>query len=151
MSIASKPDRGPTIGALVRVAHQALAEQLARWLAESAYDDIQPAHCAAIQPLWALPEGARVTTLARSARITKQSMSALVEHLERRGYVERLDDPDDARASRVRLTARGRAFGRAVRGFGHEMEADWIARLGERRFGELKSILERLRDSLVAE
>ncbi len=147
----SKLDRGPLLGSLLRVASQALTEQLARWLAASDYADIQPAHLAAIQPLWDSTDGTRLTTLARHARITKQSMSALVDHLESTGYVERVEDPDDARASRVRLTARGRAFGRAVRAFVRGIEADWAARVGARRIEELRTTLELLRTSLVAD
>src|SRR5262249_24550754 len=101
-------------------------------------------------PLWDLPEGSRLTTLARSARITKQSMSALVDHLEAAGYVERAPDPDDARASRVHLTARRRAFRRAIRAFVRGVEADWAERIGARRFEELRTALELLRRSLLA-
>jgi DNA-binding MarR family transcriptional regulator len=82
-----------------------------KWLAASPYKDIQPAHASALQPLWQLADGMRPTELAQIARITKQSMGALVDALEEAGYVERVDDPADGRAWRVRLTARGRAFG----------------------------------------
>ena len=115
-SSPQKSDDGPLLGSLLRLANQAMQERLVRWLSTSGYGDVQAAHMAAIQPLWDMPEGARLTTLARSARITKQSMSALVDHLEGAGYLERLADPDDARATRVRLTSRGRAFARAARG-----------------------------------
>jgi len=133
------------LGALLRLAHQSLMEQHTRWLAESEYSDLQPAHSAAIQPLWEAPEGERITTLAKTARITKQSMSALVDHLEKRGYVERVEDPDDARATRVRLTARGRAFGRAIRGFGRDLEAQLAAKIGAEHVEQLKQILEMMR------
>jgi DNA-binding MarR family transcriptional regulator len=102
------------------------------------------------QPLWSRPEGARITTLARASRITKQTMSPLVDHLERRGYVARVADPDDARASLVRLSARGRAFTRAARAFAREMEADWIACVGARRVEELRVALETYVDSKAA-
>src|SRR5512146_435680 len=125
---SANTDRNPLLGALLRVATQAATERFSAWLAASGYRDLQPAHSAAIQPLWEMPAGARITTLARSARITKQSMSALVDHLEATGYVERVEDPDDARATRVRLTARGRAYGKAVRAFGRMLEAEWAER-----------------------
>ena len=86
--------------------------ELVAWLADSRYRELQPAHCAAIQPLWERAGGARLTELARASRITKQSMGALVDELERHGYVERVADPDDGRASRVRLTTRCRALAR---------------------------------------
>jgi DNA-binding MarR family transcriptional regulator len=148
-STTSKSNRGPLLGALLRIIYQANNEKLERWLATSGFDNIQPAHSAAIQPLWDAPEGARITTLARAARITKQSMSALVDQLESAGYVERVADPDDARATRVSLTARGRAFGRAVRAFGRSLEAEWAERIGTERVEELRATLELLRSSVV--
>jgi DNA-binding MarR family transcriptional regulator len=136
--------RGPLIGALLRLAHSALAERYAEWLAASPYRDIQPAHAAAIQPLWQNPEGARLTSLAQSARITKQSMGALVDFLEESGYVERVADPDDGRAARIRLTARGRAFARDARAFGIALEREVAERIGARRLEELRATLELL-------
>ena len=144
-SSTSRPDSGPHLGALLRLAAQFMNERLTRWIAESGFEGVQPAHSAAIQPLWDQPMGARVTTLARASRMTKQSMSVLVSDLEAAGYVERVADPDDARASRVRLTARGRAYGRAVRAFSRSVEAEWAERVGARRIEELRSTLNELR------
>src|SRR5215470_15799123 len=111
-STDSASDHTPSLGTLLRLAHAVMIEEYTRWLAGSPYKGIQPAHAAAIQPLWQRPEGVRLTELAQTARITKQSMGALVDSLEHGGYVERVDDPDDARAWRVRLTAKGRQYGR---------------------------------------
>ena len=141
----AKGDRGPLLGALLRLASQAMNERFNRWIESSGFAGIQPAHSAAIQPLWELPEGARITALARASRITKQSMSALIADLETAGYVERVDDPDDARATRVRLTAHGRAYGRAVRAFARSIEAEWAERIGGQRVDELRATLELLR------
>jgi len=140
-------DRGPMLPALLRLASQTMTEEYLRWLETSGYSDIQPAHSAVIQPLWDQPDGARLTTLARHSRITKQSMSALVDHLEEHGYVERIADPADARATLVRLTARGRAFGRAIRQFARDVEAQWAQRVGAERIEELRATLELLRTS----
>jgi DNA-binding MarR family transcriptional regulator len=85
------------------------------------------------------------------ARITKQSMSALVEHLSKTGYVERAPDPDDGRATRLRLTARGRAFARSVRVVGRRVEAEWAERVGARRIQELRRTLELLIQTLPDE
>jgi DNA-binding MarR family transcriptional regulator len=130
------------LGALLRMAHAGMVEEYARWLAASSYGDIQPAHAAAIQPLWQRPGGARLTDLAQTARITKQSMGALVDFLEQGGYVERVEDPDDGRASRVRLTARGRSFARDARKFALDVEKRVAARIGERRLEDLRAALE---------
>lgn len=151
MSTLRSPSEGtPLLGSLFRIASQKLLEQHVQWLESSGFDDIQPAHSAVIQPLYEQPEGARLTGLARASRVTKQSMSALVDHLEKHGYVERVPDPDDARASRIRLTARGRTFARAIRGLARSIEADWAERVGARRVEELRTTLELLRQSWLA-
>jgi DNA-binding MarR family transcriptional regulator len=143
--------RRPQLGSLLRLASQLMTERLAAWIAASGFEGIQPAHSAVVQPLWETPEGARVTALARASRITKQSISALVSELEAAGYVERVADLDDARAVRVRLTARGRAYGRAVRAFSREIEAEWAERIGRQRIEDLHSTLEMLRNSSFAQ
>lgn len=132
------------LGALLRMAYGAAVQEYTRWLAGSPYSGIQPAHASAIQPLWQRPEGARLTELARIARITKQSMAALVDALEEGGYVERIDDPDDGRASRVRLTARGRRFARDARAFARDFERGVARRIGKQRVDDLRDALELL-------
>jgi DNA-binding MarR family transcriptional regulator len=145
MSSSTANNRGPLLGALLRLASQAMTERFNRWIESSEFAGIQPAHSAAIQPLWEAHDGARITALARASRITKQSMSALIADLEAAGYVERVDDPDDARASRVRLTAHGRAYGRAVRAFARNIETEWAEQIGAQRVEELRATLQLLR------
>jgi DNA-binding MarR family transcriptional regulator len=138
-------NRSPLLGGLLRLASQAMTERFNVWIKSSGFTDIQPAHSAVIQPLWEAADGARITALARVSRITKQSMSALIADLEAAGYVERVDDPDDARATRVRLTSHGRAYGRAVRAFARSIEAEWAQRIGTQRVEELRDTLQLLR------
>lgn len=134
------------VGTLIRLAWQVLEAERAEWLARSKWD-LAPASAAVVQPLWWLPEGARLTTLAKESRITKQSMSALVDDLEKKGYVERTPDPADARATLIRLTPKGRDFARDIRELGRDVEKDWEARVGEKRIADLKATLLLLRDS----
>jgi DNA-binding PadR family transcriptional regulator len=65
------------------------------------------------EPFRAMTDELMVRLAARGhpevrARMTKQSMTELVAHLERHGYVERVPDPADGRAKLVRATERGR-------------------------------------------
>ena len=148
-SIARKSSsNAPRLGALLRVASQEMTARLAEWLAASEYADLQPSHSAAIQPLWENREGVRVTTLAQASRVTKQSMSVLVDYLVERGYVERVRDPADARAVRVRLTAKGREFATAVRAVSRRVEAEWAALVGAERIETLVRTLDQLRTEL---
>jgi len=135
------------LGALFRLAYHAVAQEMSRWLVESGHGDLQPSHSAALQALWAHPEGLRVTAMAESAHVTKQTMSAIVDHVERTGYVARVPDPDDKRAARVRLTARGETFTKSARAFARRIEADLAARLGARRVEELRAALRLVHES----
>jgi len=137
--------RDPRLGSLLRLASQVVNDRFASWIVASGFEGVQPAHSAAIRPLWDMPAGGRITDLARASRITKQSMSVLVSDLETAGYVERVPDPEDARACLVRLTPRGRAYGRAVRAFARGLEAEWARRIGAERIEELCATLEELR------
>lgn len=136
--------RQPTLGAMFRLIHAGVAREYARWLETTAHAGIRPAHAAILQPLWQVPAGERLTTLAASANITKQSAGALVDGLLGAGYVERFPDPADARAVRIRLTARGQGYVREVRQFGRDFEARLARRLGADRLERLRGDLDLL-------
>jgi DNA-binding MarR family transcriptional regulator len=137
-------DTQPTLGTMFRLIHSAMLQEYSRWLATTEYHDFKPAYAAIMQPLWTAKEGERLTTLAAIASITKQSAGALVDALLAGGYVERVPDPEDGRAMRIRLTARGRRYGRDVRRFSRGFEARIAGKLGARRMKELRGTLDEL-------
>jgi DNA-binding MarR family transcriptional regulator len=57
-----------------------------------------------------------VTDLARYLGLDKSTVSGLVDRAVRRGLVERTADPEDGRAVRVTLSARGRQLDEVVVG-----------------------------------
>ncbi len=130
------------IGALLRIPYQATIDHVRRHLADAGYTDLSIAHFSVFQHL--PPGGARVTMLASSAQMTKQSMSALVEHLLERGYLERRPDPTDGRASLVTLTERGAALVLVARKAIQELEQEWNEYLGSERMEQLRTTLRDL-------
>ena len=60
------------------------------------------------------PDGLRITELSSDVLLTQPGMSRLIARLEGAGLVERVDDPDDGRACRIRLTAAGARAQRQV-------------------------------------
>ena len=91
-------------------------------------------------------DGTRVTDLAESARITKQTAGFLVDQLERAGYVRRVPDPADARARLVRIAARGQAAVSVAREAEAAVEAEWTRHLGGTSASQLRRALTRLRE-----
>ena len=109
-------------------------------LASGGFTDVTPAFSSLMPLLDAT--GARPSTLAQRAGITKQAISQLVRELESRGYVEQVPDSTDTRAKIVRLTKRGAALHAASAEVRLEMQSVAIAKLG-------KSKVSRLRRDLI--
>jgi DNA-binding MarR family transcriptional regulator len=71
------------------------------------------------------PEGLRMNELSRLLMVTGGNVTAIVDQLEGEGLVERLDEPADRRAFRIRLTSAGeRGFAEMARA--HE---EWVVEL----------------------
>jgi MarR family 2-MHQ and catechol resistance regulon transcriptional repressor len=51
-----------------------------------------------------------MSQLAAMLRIRLSTMTGVIDQLERKGYVERIDHPEDRRSLQVRLTSEGRRF-----------------------------------------
>lgn len=108
-------------------------------VATAGYDDFTPAMARVAARIG--EQGSRVTDLAEQARITKQSASALVDQLERAGYVQRVADPADARARLVVLAERGREVQRVARRQERAIERAWTRHLGTERMRVLNEAL----------
>jgi DNA-binding MarR family transcriptional regulator len=79
-----------------------------------AWEDLVPREYGVLYALSSAPEGLRITELGEDVLLTQPGMSRLVTRLEARGLVHRVDDPDDARACRIRLTPAGVATQRRI-------------------------------------
>lgn len=92
----------------------------------AARDQISAAHIHLTRHL--PPEGARASTLAQSAGISKQAMSDVLDQCEAWGLIERKTDHLDARAKWISYTEVGqlwlKAFVDAVRGAEHEFRVE---------------------------
>ena len=127
---------------LLRDAYLALNELAIERLAERGHGMVRPAHGTVFQYLD--DTGTTVSTLAERAKITKQAMAELVQHLERHGYVERIPDPEDRRAKLVLPTERGRQVVAIAQELVPEVEQRIEELLGAPRARALRRDLERL-------
>lgn len=91
-------------------------------------------------------EGSRLTTLAESADVTKQTAGVLVDNLVESGYLERRPDPTDGRARLITITARGREVQAIGREAVARIEVEWLDHLGQADMDRLRSVLIRLRE-----
>ncbi|WP_199178132.1 MarR family transcriptional regulator [Mycobacterium hubeiense] len=126
------------------VAHRAAETRVYEALRAAGFDDLTMAQCRIGQRL--SPNGIRLTDLAEQARVTKQTAGALVDELERSGYVVRKPDPADARARLVTLSARGRKLCAVAAAEVAKVEAEWRAHLGDTAYRQLTEALLALRE-----
>jgi DNA-binding MarR family transcriptional regulator len=71
------------------------------------------------------PEGLKMNELSRLLMVTGGNVTAIVDQLEKEALVERLDEPSDRRAFRIRLTKSGeKSFIEMARA--HE---DWVVEM----------------------
>jgi DNA-binding MarR family transcriptional regulator len=134
----------PLIGPLLRVPLQEIRARMHREVVAAGYDDIGPAHFNVLQH--PTPDGLRPSELAARGQMTKQAANRLIRHLEVRGYLTLESDPGDRRARIVRLTDKGWALIRTIRGVVEEVEGEWSERIGRGRFNKLRSLLRELGD-----
>lgn len=130
--------------ALMFIAHRAAETRVFEALQAAGFDDLTLAQCRIGQRL--RRDGIRLTDLAEQARITKQTAGALVDELQRAGYVVRVPDPADARARLVMLSERGERLCAAAAAELAAVEAEWRAHLGEPAFAQLRDGLSALRE-----
>ena len=93
-------------------------------------------------------QGTRLTDLASMAGMTRPSMLALVDELERHGLLERRPDPTDKRAKLIALTPTGWEAIRTGRSIIEAIEADYSRRVGSERFESMCQTLQELLDDL---
>jgi DNA-binding MarR family transcriptional regulator len=71
------------------------------------WGDVLPREYGVLYALTSAPEGLRITELGEDVLLSDAGISRLVARLHGRGLVERREDPSDARAARIFLTAAG--------------------------------------------
>jgi DNA-binding MarR family transcriptional regulator len=129
-------------GAYLRILYDELRYNMENQLIEKGFTDVSPSHG------WIFhntkEEGTRITELAAIAKITKQSMSALVAQLEKAGYVKKKPDPTDKRAWLLVLTPKGKKVKETGQQINYLFEKRWEQKLGKKDYNQLRQLLIKL-------
>ena len=87
-------------------------------------------------------DGVRLTDLAARVGVSKQAVGQLVDDLAAIGMVERIADPHDRRAKRIRFSRLGYAALMHGLGILRDVEATLRSRVGARRMSDLHHTLK---------
>ncbi len=96
-------------------------------------------------------DGITQTQLAKAVHITPATATSMLRRMERDGWIERRDDPDDQRVSRVFVTRKAEALHEEAMASLRAVEVELEGSLsGEERL-ELKRLLLKIHARLVAQ
>jgi len=130
------------LGILLRTPWQAIRIRIHRELVAAGFEDVRPRDLAVLQ--WPGPDGLRSIDIAANGGMSKQAVKPLVDHLEARGYLERVPDPDDHRAQRIHTTRRGEQLLDTAAKIITNIEHEIADQLGSATHAQLRAILEEL-------
>ena len=137
----------PSLALLLRVIYQHHSQAIESALRAAGFNDVAPS-AGNVFP-FIRPDGITISALAELAGVRKQTMAQAVEQLERGGYIERRDNPDDRRSRLVFLTERGRSVTPVTHAAAAAVEQQWAGLIGtdelEHLRQQLRSLLEKIR------
>ena len=137
---------GPAlIGALLRLPWETVRRRMLERLHERGFDDLEIAHLNLF--LFPGPQGLKPSELAARLGASKQSVNHVLGQMERFGYLERRDDRDDLRSTRIHLTSRGKLVVTTIREAVMEVEGEWRQKLGTKRLELLRQMLVELSEA----
>ncbi len=141
MRTKSRAASSENVGFLLAKASQRFNELLTERFAARGFSEVRPSYGSVLVPLFDR-DGRRLGDIAQAARLSKQAISGLVGDCERAGLVSRGRDPDDGRAFRISLTARGRKLRAAAEEELAGLDAQIVAALGSRKHDALTEALK---------
>jgi DNA-binding MarR family transcriptional regulator len=113
--------------------------------AADVWDGLGPSEYGVLYALSGAPHGLRITELRADVLLTQPGISRLIARLEDAGLVERVDDPDDGRACRVRLTDAGAQAQRDVgRRHGRHVAQTMVRGLSAEQLVQLRDLCRAL-------
>ena len=133
------------LGFMLAKASQRWNERLGEAFRERGFREVRPSYGSVLLPLFE-QDGLRIGDIARRARLSKQTLTTLVRLCERDGLVVRTRDPDDARAFRIELTERGRAFQAVAATVLSELDQRVLTDLGHEQHDALITALQGVMD-----
>ena len=131
--------KSPDLGILAARLLFGVQSELFGRVAQRGFDDLRPRHGAVLAYLD--EEGIRLVDLARIAGRNKQTIAAILDELEKLGYVYRAIDPADRRAKLIVPTERGRRAMQLADDILADIETRHVERLGQRRYTQFKRAL----------
>lgn len=141
---------------LITRASLSLTAVLKRELSRSGAEDVKPAYLGVLMCLWTgdtvdeilsklgSEGGSKLNELGRCAGLEPSSMTGLIDRMERDGFLSRSNDPNDRRAQRIGLTAKGIEIRAKVINAANQMLEESFAGIAPDQFETVKTVLRKI-------
>ena len=139
----------PDLGILAVRLLFGVQSDLFRRAAQHGFDNLRPRHGAVLAYLD--EDGIRLVDLARIAGRNKQTIAAIVDELEKLGYIYRATDAADRRAKLIMPTERGLEVMQLADDILADIEERYAEQLGQRRYAQFKQALRTVTTGAVGE
>ncbi|MFC4148966.1 MarR family winged helix-turn-helix transcriptional regulator [Micromonospora mangrovi] len=137
------PDRpGFVLPLLLLAGFRTLIDDLHAELAAQGHPELRPVHGFVLQAVGVT--GTTASELGQRLGVSKQAAGKTVDRLVALGYLERADDPADARRKLVRMTERGLDGLRRSAVLFDQLRDRWAATLGADRVDAIEDDLRRM-------
>jgi DNA-binding MarR family transcriptional regulator len=130
----------PDLAILLTAAGRAVADRLLEAMREAGLEEVRSNHGFVIRAV--ADGGLTLTALAERLGVSKQAAQKVVDDMERRRLVERVDSDQDRRAKTIRLTKRGQKVRRTALAASKRMEAELRDDLGNATVDAAREALE---------
>ena len=133
---------GADLALLLLRGFHSMTDEVIVGLAGSGHEGVSAAHAFAIE---AIDQGADTASeLGRRLSVSKQAAAKTIAALQQLGYVDREDDPSDARRKRVKVTPRGHEMLTIGRGLFDKVRDRWANEIGVQQLKALEAQLAQL-------
>ncbi|SCG70095.1 MarR family winged helix-turn-helix transcriptional regulator [Micromonospora halophytica] len=139
MATADPERPGFLLPLLLLAGFRTLIDDLHAELAGQGHPDLRPVHGFVLQAVGV--DGTTASELGQRLGVSKQAAGKTVDRLVALGYLERVDDPADARRKLVRMTEKGVDGLRRSAVLFDALRKRWAATLGEERVAAMEDDL----------
>ena len=137
-----------SLGFLTGVAYRAINRRLLHNFKEAGHEITNEQFGILVQ-LWCTD---RLTQMELSIRTGKDkpSVSRLLNHLEKKGYIERREDPEDKRNNRIHLTQKGKQLEEPSLELALKTLKEALKGVDEKELAITKKVLEKVENNLFS-
>lgn len=133
-------------GTLLSQVHQVCSRVWNKILRQNNMADLEGARGRIIFSLWG-KDGVPIKTLCEKTSLDKSTLTGIIDRLERDGYIERTQSPEDKRSTLISLTGKEKKSSQNVQKVSNEMNKIFYKGFKDEEIIRFEEMLQRILDN----